>query len=284
MSIEIITGEKIQQLCDLYLGFDEDFNYNPIIKNQFYKHKNLHSINYEFDNPKIIFCYSHRINYFSKKIDFFINPFILISHNSDGCIDYDNINVNYILNNKLLIKWFCQNLSFKNNKLHLIPIGIANSMWEHGNLSLFYNTSFINNIKKSKVTYYNFNIHTNIEKRQICYETLKDKIEWLNTINPYDNLIRLSEYKFCICPEGNGYDTHRLWECLYLKVVPIVKKSNFTQILKDYNIPILILDHWNDYDETKLNYDNYNFNNEIFTLHNFDKLKQIIFSFINDSK
>ena len=45
----------------------------------------------------------------------------------------------------------------------------------------------------------------------------------------YRNLIRatlkLSYYKFAICPEGNGVDCHRIWECIYLGVVPIIIDS-----------------------------------------------------------
>ena len=36
--MNIITGEKIQQLCDIYLGIQGDFNFNPVISNQTSKH------------------------------------------------------------------------------------------------------------------------------------------------------------------------------------------------------------------------------------------------------
>ena len=38
---QIVTGERIQQLCHVYFGFKEDFDYNPIIKQQTNKHFNL---------------------------------------------------------------------------------------------------------------------------------------------------------------------------------------------------------------------------------------------------
>jgi hypothetical protein len=75
----------------------------------------------------------------------------------------------------------------------------------------------------------------------------------LYLIIPYDNLLRLNDYEFCICPEGNGADTHRLWECLYLKVVPIVVNSQFTKLLIKYNIPMVIIEKWDDFDDTLLN-------------------------------
>jgi hypothetical protein len=85
--------------------------------------------------------------------------------------------------------------------------------------------------------------------------------------------MRLSQYKFCICPEGNGVDTHRLWEALYLKTVPIIINSEFTNILQKHNVPLVILNSWDDLDETKLNYDNFNFNDAKFLkISNFYKI------------
>ena len=99
----------------------------------------------------------------------------------------------------------------------------------------------------------------NIKKRLDCYELLKPKLPWLSNIRPTQNLMRLSTYKFCICPEGNGVDTHRLWECLNLKVVPIVIASEFTDILIHQEIPLVVLDKWEDFDINTLNYSDYNF-------------------------
>ena len=39
--MNIITGEKIQQLCDVYFGLKEDFDFNPVIKKQIMIFKNL---------------------------------------------------------------------------------------------------------------------------------------------------------------------------------------------------------------------------------------------------
>ena len=83
----------------------------------------------------------------------------------------------------------------------------------------------------------------------------------------------LSQYKFCICPEGNGADTHRLWEALYLKTVPIVIKSEFTYILQKNNVPLVILNDWDELYEVNLDYNNYNFNNNQFVkITNFYKI------------
>lgn len=81
--MNVITGEKIQQLCDIYLGLQDDFDFNPIISTQKSKYIFLNNIIDNYNNPYIIFCYSHNIKLFSEKIHFFQNNFILVTHNSD---------------------------------------------------------------------------------------------------------------------------------------------------------------------------------------------------------
>jgi hypothetical protein len=183
-SSNIITGERIQQKCDIYLGNSNDFNFNPKISLQKEKQYYLESIHSVFDNPYIIFCYSHHVSILVQKIMFFLNPFILITHNSDHCITQCS-DVMTILNYDKLEKWYAQNICFDHEKLYFLPIGLANSMWKHGDLSIFDNVNIMNNlINKTKKIYFYFTIGTNQDKRQICYDQLKDKLEWLPIIEP----------------------------------------------------------------------------------------------------
>jgi len=49
-----------------------------------------------------------------------------------------------------------------------------------------------------------------------------------------------------ICPVGNGLDTHRLWECFYCSVIPIVIKNDFCTNIEKY-IPMIILNNWDEF-------------------------------------
>jgi hypothetical protein len=261
---EIITGEKIQQLCDVYIGNRNDMNYNPLIQNQFHKHLIIDTIMGDFNNPKLLFCYAHCVYEFSRKINYFSNDFILITHNSDQNIEFTDC-VKTILNSNKLIMWYAQNLVFEHEKIRPLPIGLANSMWPHGNLKPFNDSNLINHLtEKSENVYFNFKNETNMHKRYPCYNILKKHFHWLPIIDPVQNLYRLKKYRFCICPEGNGVDTHRLWECLYLRVVPIVIQSPFIQILTKYNVPLVILNEWSDLFHTNLDYNDYHFEDKIF--------------------
>jgi hypothetical protein len=97
-------------------------------------------------------------------------------------------------------------------------------------------------MKKNNIYFY-FKIDTNKEKRNDCYMKLKDHFK-LSEKKDYFNY--LSTFKFAICPEGNGIDTHRLWECFYLKVIPIVIDNIFIRKVKDkYNFLMIILNNKN---------------------------------------
>ncbi|RYE84377.1 MAG: hypothetical protein EOO65_02365 [Methanosarcinales archaeon] len=46
-------------------------------------------------------------------------------------------------------------------------------------------------------------------------------------------------------PRGNGIDTHRLWEVLYLGSVPVmVEEAPFTDMLRHLDAPVLVLPRW----------------------------------------
>jgi FkbM family methyltransferase len=255
---KIVSGERIQELCDIYLGLDLDFYFNPVIANQPTKHCNLNRLKDEFDNPSKIFCHTHRIDILSSVVHLFKNDFILVTHNSDHEIRETNDDVIRILNCNKLLKWFGHNVCFQHEKLAFLPIGLANSQWPYGDLTCFHNIRF-SSLNKTNNVYFNFNIATNTVKRQICYDVLKNKLQWLETIDAVQNQKRLASFRFCICPEGNGVDTHRLWECLYLNVVPIVVKNEFTNLLLNHGVPLVILDSWEDFDLNSLNYADFNF-------------------------
>ena len=261
--MEIITGEKIQEIAHTYMGTLSDFKWNPRIRTQTHKFQDIDKLHDNFNNQKIIFFYGHHLNNLINKIRFFRNPFILITHNSDQNILKNDYNVQLILNEPKLIKWYAQNIDFQHHKLQFLPIGIANEQWNHGisfkNYYLYNNI----NINKTKNIFFNFSINTNKEKREKCYYSLQKKIEFLQNIDITDNFKRMSEYKFCICPIGNGLDTHRLWEALYLKCVPIVINDDFINVIKNNtNLPLFILNSWDDLDVNNLpDYNSFNFEN-----------------------
>jgi hypothetical protein len=252
--MEIFSREKIQFLADVYLGESYYQFCNRAIQNHKNKFLLFNQIQSMYNNPKIVFCYIHKVLLLYEKLDNFKNDFILITAEEDTRITEDLYKK--IADHPKIIKWYCQNLCFTHEKIIPIPIGIRNEEWG-GNINFF--TEIINiNIPKTKKMYFNFIKETNPTKRNECFNKLCNHYEFLPLIKYEDNLIRLAEYEFCICPEGNGVDTHRLCEAWYLKVVPIVLENDFINVIKNKaNLPLIILKDWDDLKEMELDYNNY---------------------------
>ena len=53
-------------------------------------------------------------------------------------------------------------------------------------------------------------------------------------------------YQFGIAPTGIGWDTHRMWEFLFFKTIPIVKSSPLDLLLIPAHVPVIILEDWNE--------------------------------------
>jgi hypothetical protein len=253
----IIQGELIQNLCPLYIGEPYDFQYNPKIFVQ--KTKQLHYTDLirKIDNPKIIYTYTRHIDRIQKLIDWFQNDFILVMHNCDTNITEDN---HHILQHPKIIKVYTQNLCIDHPKYFPLPIGLANSMWPHGRPQYINNISILKNNK----FYFYFNIGTNKSERGDCYEKLKSKLLFHHSESFQQYIQRLADTEFCICPVGNGADTHRLWECFYTKTVPVVLDIPFYRILeKHFKLPFVFLKDWSDFDsnDKRFNYSLYDFEN-----------------------
>ena len=260
--MNFISGEKLQLIAELYIGSNNDFISNPFInKNPHAKQIDLRQIaaeNLNINNPKIVYCHGHYIPILSLYIHLLSNPFVLITHNSDYNIIDSNITQN-IVNYPKLIMWYGQNIGYEHDKISFLPIGIANRMWEHGNPDIFDN---MKDIRKTKNIFMNFLIYTNFEKRQLCSNTLIAKnIPFLPQVTSRNNIQRMKSYKFCICPDGNGFDTHRLWEAYYVKCVPILLKSTFSDMVrKETGLPMILLNSWDELDIDKLpNYNEFDF-------------------------
>jgi FkbM family methyltransferase len=247
----LISGEKLQALCDIYIGIDDEYDRNPYFGPEKHKHLNIHTLNTEWQNPKRIFCYGQALNEFMKKLHFLQNPFLLISHNSDTNITGDFLP---LLEHPLLVRWFGQNPMLRHYKLHFLPIGIGNSMWSHGNVHNFEYVKYSGFTKSDRIYFY-FNTDTNPHERNICKTKCEAHgLEFGAQQSHYDYLQNLANCKYAICPPGYGIDCHRIYECYIFDVIPIVLRSPFTEILSSY-MPCILLNDWDEFNPVVLQYD-----------------------------
>ena len=170
--------------------------------------------------------------------------FILLSHNSSLVVE-ENFLKN--LKNKNF-KWFASNLNvstLKDKRIEVLPFGIKNK----NNLMGGRINSFIFDIphhdrKKNRV-YSSFNTLKNKDRINVLRISKESKVVDSKNYANHKNYIRnLSTYKFNICPPGKGLDTHRFWESLIVKTIPVVKSSDFIENLRRLSIPMLVLEDW----------------------------------------
>ncbi len=257
MGVHFITGENIQLCCSHFIGRPDDFNFNPKItslKERFIYIGNREPIN----NKHSVFCYTHLLDSMQELIDTLRtlrNPFKLIFHNSDNNFEKKHLVLFQLL--PLLQCIYTQNMAVTHPKVYPLPIGLANSMWPHGNPDV-HEAVFELDIPKDKYIYFNFNLNTNTVKRSECYNSIKNiGIPWSEPLPYCEYLKELKRHKFAICPEGNGIDTHRFYECLYMNVIPICKRNILTEYYSKL-LPIIVVNEWQDLDINNLTYSNIN--------------------------
>jgi hypothetical protein len=118
-------------------------------------------------------------------------------------------------------------------------------MWRHGNLDSFKKPI---NVKapKTRNIYFYFNTGTNKSERLSCLSQVSEKGILFGPHLDFSNYVNhLATCKYAISPPGNGVDCHRVWECLYLGVVPILLRSVFTEKLAK-KFHCVLLDNWSD--------------------------------------
>jgi hypothetical protein len=277
--MNIVSGEKIQNLCDYYLGTQDQFNYNPFIKSKPYKHLCIDSLEIVNQvaglNINKLFCYLPLIETHLHVLVYILShiktPFKLFFHNGDTTFTQEHSNI--LLQNNNISCIYSQNLSIPpHDRLKPLPIGIANSMWAHGNIYMWVSISYMPLPIKQYLIYFYFDVNTNTHKRQSCFDIIRAKgVEQQPKKSLPGYIDTLSRFKFAICPEGNGIDTHRFWECLYLKVVPICPRNIITEYYSKF-FPVVLLDRWED-----LNIDAIGAFYEICDWSNYDKLFDITY-------
>jgi len=256
-----ITGSKFITLADYTYSpkekREDDYDGLP---NTFDPHK--------LKNGDIIYTHTMYVKDLFKEIRFMRGELILITHNSDVNID-DTFKIPPCIS-----KWYAQNVNYINAKIVSVPIGLENDRWFK---DVRKKDKMLAKLKEPRgyadLVYMNFNIATNPAKRETIYNTLKDK-SWV-TVDMGVNGSRFDEYldniynhKFVLCPEGNGIDTHRLWETLYMGSIPIaennINNSFFT------GLPLVLVDYWDsltyeDLDRIHKEYTNYPYQKEMLT-------------------
>ena len=253
MSIEnFISGERFQALadvsvipigsgtgekeCDFVVAQQTNNNYKA-----FYYDSSTKVLPDYIQGSKSIFVNTWTLNkFFSTIFPLLSNKYVFISHNSDILFTEEYARC---LNEDKVLSWYSQNASTVHPKLFAVPIGIANQQYQHGNINLIKQV-LKSNYPKTNLIFKNFDIHTNFHARsQIDTITTNHGIQMTSRMDQMDYLSNIAKSIFCISPPGNGVDCHRVWECLFLKTIPVIKWDICYEQFK--HLPILFIEDWN---------------------------------------
>ena len=239
---DVIQGDKFVKIAD--------YTYAPEIKcdGDYDKLSNTFDIS-KVKYGDIIYTHTFYVKQLFEIIKNIDKQVTVVTHNSDTNVDFtppDNV-----------FKWFTQNVNIYHPKIESIPIGLENDRWFP---NLKKKEKMIDKLQQPRehknLVYMNHNVDNNPPKRLKPYQLLENKswvtsVRGVNGIGFDEYLDNIYNHKFVICPDGNGIDTHRLWECLYMGSIPIVKRScnSFFYIM----LPICMVDDWEEVTEDYLN-------------------------------
>ena len=211
------------------------------------------------------------------------NPYYLISHNSDESVDKTDIK---FIDSKIK-HWFAMKLNTQaNDKVSPLPAGLENARYRNNGKVKNFKKIIDNNdyllSNKTKRILCSFNPNTNYQVRKPLLDISKKHpdIDIANFDNQFKYLENLSTYKFNLCPEGNNFESHRIWESLLFGCTPIVLNNIVNQNFFNLGVPLLILNSWDELksytclDLEKLNKINFNKNYDQFV--RFDYWKKYI--------
>jgi hypothetical protein len=241
-----LSGDSIAELCDYIVP-------SPLPE--------LIQLRNKIINANSIFINGHDLGEFTKIADELLDGKVLISGNSDH-----NFTSPLVLKSKpnLIL---CQNNAIKNQTdVQTLPIGIENiklarSGFKHQHRGVV-SFKYLDRILIPPMSSTNLTRVSVVQYAKKYPEIFDIKSEYLST-SKYFKLLK--DYKFVFACEGNGFDTHRLWEILYKNAFPVVLRSDWTDSLNWLNLPILSVEKIEDVTKNNLREfyeNNFNFNAE----------------------
>ena len=253
---DIVTGDFLASLCDVkvepMVGWEQKLlSIQP----------GLHTV----------FVQPHKLGDVVPVLEAHRNrKFIVVSHNSDGNIVYEGQQAHHpadppgqncdyqwkpIPN---ILQWYCQNVNVTEPTVEPVPIGFENDYIGISKAKRETADRALAGAQNPRVDkmFVCHNEGTNPGQRVEAYRRYR-WCPWADTIDGYNNSVLMNQFftglgrnKFVLSPEGNGLDTIRTWEALFMGCIPIVFRRPFTEWFAA-RLPIIVIDS---YDQLSLEF------------------------------
>lgn len=224
---DIIHGDKLAELADV------SFNWPKPGRNE----EKLDEQN------QVIFC----------KTDFLDDVFgilrnskhkhLLFTHNSDIVIS-EQI---YDKKPDCIDMWYAENVYIKQDDLIPIPLGVERPQGHGYSADMNVLMEVYNkDVEIKNFAFFCHNVGNNPNCRTPAMQWAKK--QGFVTFREYgipfkEFLTEIKRHVYTICVRGNGLDTHRLWETVYLGGIPIVDRLVCTEYFAKF-IPMVLVDDW----------------------------------------
>lgn len=186
------------------------------------------------------------------------------------------------INSPFCVHWFTQNCTLNHPKVSAIPIGMDYHTFNYVCPSK-QQEQILNHIKSNSPSWNNRhikcygNFHFSMDnkyyssERYDCFNKVSKELCLYeeNRVSLDTTWINQTTCAFVLSPAGGGLDCHRTWEALILGCIPIVRRFNIPLENVYADLPVLIVDNWEDVNEELLKSTIVNFNQRQF---NYNKL------------
>jgi len=195
---------------------------------------------------KVIFVKSHQLEKLILDYGKLINAKVILTGNSDF-----NFSLPVSIPESVQVV-FAQNCGIApGGKFRPLPIGLENLRGGRSGLKRFhkniYTHSVMDKIYLPPMAPTNPNRFDVVEKASLNREIFEVDRQYKNEEDYFRNV---KKYKFVFCCEGNGFETHRIWESFYQNSFPVMLESSFSKGLASLELPILLV---KDLDEINAN-------------------------------
>lgn len=151
--------------------------------------------------------------------------------------------------------WFAINNQSLDPRVTTLPLGLTNDTDESPAHRVLGNTAVLRRVRAEpkpvpgrNLVYMNFALHTHPSRPPLWHWFRAQP--WVTvgthtalTLDQRETFLRaIRQHDFCLAPRGNGLDTHRLWETLYVGSIPVVEYDPAWADFAD--LPILFVRDW----------------------------------------
>jgi len=131
-------------------------------------------------------------------------------------------------------------------RIRSLPVGIERQVYRSGGQINDFRKNLDNDPSKRNIQIlvaWNNATNTNRKRHLEKFESSKKTFIIRNRINASTFHSMLRKTLFVPCPAGNGLDTHRVWEAIYLGAVPVILESEFCG---DATWPVIVVKNWSE--------------------------------------